>query len=83
MSNWTHPICLRCWYALHPARKPVRISGLQLENCCRCGTLTAHGIYFRADPAELHCGGVHDDQAPAAANRLLARLHLWLTGLVS
>lgn len=51
MSNWTHPLCLDCWYDGHPDQFPVRIREPELERCCNCGDYTSEGIYVRADPA--------------------------------
>jgi hypothetical protein len=59
MSRWTHPICPDCWAALEPGRTPHALIDRTVETCCRCGEPTGAGIYYRADPAALLCGGEH------------------------
>lgn len=33
------------------------------ETCCVCGGKSEHGLYVRADPEFMRCGGVHEDDA--------------------
>lgn len=54
MSRWTHSVCDDCYGVLEPGRQPTRLIEAVLEFCCRCGDLTASGIYYRADPLEMH-----------------------------
>jgi len=53
-----HAICAPCWNALNPDR-PARSTFIlgPPEVCCWCGRDTTHGIYLRADPEFLRCGG--------------------------
>jgi hypothetical protein len=60
MSRWTHSICVECWIARNPGRKPVRvITEEKPQPCCFCGDSHVSGIYVRHDPEELICKGEH------------------------
>lgn len=58
-SKWSHAICYACWDKVEPDRKPVQLLNPQEEKCCRCGRPTESGIYYRADPYQFQCEGVH------------------------
>lgn len=68
MSNFTQPLCERCWIAEHgtfdhdretgelllvAVRQPVRALDCGIEECCQCGHPTISGIYVRRDPATV------------------------------
>lgn len=53
MSQWTHPICIRCWAKAHPGRTPVRVSEWHWERCCYCAKKTRSGIFVRQNPKDV------------------------------
>jgi hypothetical protein len=59
MSRWTHACCALCFVGLYPNRDPVRVVGIEPETCCFCEAEAVDGIYVRADPATVRCGGHH------------------------
>lgn len=64
VSRWTHVVCPKCYSDLEPGREPswlVADAG-RTEICCRCGQETYEGIYYRADPVKMQCGGKHEDE---------------------
>lgn len=63
MSRWTHPICDRCWSLVSDGRPPHRLLKPEAETCCWCREATQSGIYRRADPVNLACGGDHKGPA--------------------
>lgn len=50
-----HPICRVCYDKRYPGREAQTMpqDSRVLEFCCDCGSLTTHGIYFRADPKDV------------------------------
>jgi hypothetical protein len=48
--NSTQPICLDCFQARYPNRKPFAMRECRPEKCCDCGATFTDGIYFRIDP---------------------------------
>ena len=64
MSDWTHPICMKCWRQKEEGRTPQRYVNDDLEHCCFCGDVTQDGIYVRHDPTDpnLRCRGEHDPE---------------------
>lgn len=52
MSNFTQPLCCRCWNIRHPDKQVERERDGHgpVERCCDCGWSTASGIYIRVDP---------------------------------
>jgi len=61
MSQWTHPICARCWSKGNPDRTPTTLRNPETERCCYCGNPATDGIYVRADPAILEAHEEHPD----------------------
>ena len=61
MSEWTHPVCDRCYALIAPGQIPHRFREefLERERCCECGEDTLSGIYFRANPADMSNHGEH------------------------
>lgn len=55
MSQWTHHFCDKCWRERYPNRSATRLRDYT-GPCCGCGG-AAHGIFIRADPSTLKCGG--------------------------
>jgi len=54
MSNWTQPLCERCWFSERPDEIPTRFIGqCTVERCCMCGLETIAGIFVRRDPATV------------------------------
>lgn len=64
MSEWTHPICPKCWKRRQSRVKPLKVVDPPMEHCCFCGDATQDGIYTRHDPADpkLKCGGDHEPE---------------------
>lgn len=65
MSRWNHVICEDCWDDENPDRPASRVVSLKINACCFCETETRAGIFFRADPAGVQCGGdggTHDEE---------------------
>lgn len=60
MSRWTHSLCDECYAVLQPGREPSRIVQADMEACCRCCAMHQSGIYYRANPEHMACGGKHD-----------------------
>jgi hypothetical protein len=60
-SRWNHALCTPCFRELMPDREPFALVDPQNETCCRCGNPTNSGIYYRANPNQFPCRGVHDD----------------------
>lgn len=62
MGGWRHTICEACWRRLNPDRVSVKLrpEHRERERCCVCGEEHESGIYFRADPVEMLCGGECD-----------------------
>ncbi len=58
-SRWTHAICEMCWIKRAGSRAAHRLERPELERCCGCGFATMSGIYQRADPESMWCGGYH------------------------
>jgi len=58
-TQWTHPICERCWRAAEGPRLPARITPADPERCCFCAGATRAGIYVRRDPTTVPCRGDH------------------------
>lgn len=58
-SRRTHSLCPACWNTQNPDRPldPERDGRGQPERCCRCGHAHLSGIYVRAEPSEMRCGG--------------------------
>lgn len=60
MSDWTQPICERCWIEknstweggqrLISIRRPTRLKDPEVERCSYCGLPTIFGAYVRDDP---------------------------------
>ena len=50
MSNFTQPICGKCYTTAYPSRQPVKVINANPETCCVCGEPTEEGIYYRVDP---------------------------------
>jgi hypothetical protein len=69
MSRWTHEICDACWETQHGQREPMRIVDPREVECCFCGTKNKSGIFVRANPLDIHCGGNggphHEDERRA------------------
>lgn len=61
MSQWTHPICVDCWFVRNPERVPVQIKEVTTEHCCYCGQMTHAGIYMRDDPENPRHHQLHRD----------------------
>jgi NMD protein affecting ribosome stability and mRNA decay len=59
MSKWTHSLCDRCYANLEPCRTPIRLLEVNKQVCRRCGIEHESGIYYRADPTQMNCGGKH------------------------
>ncbi len=59
-TNWTQPICERCWLInnttvdpvtkVRTIRHPVTIKDRKEEVCSHCGSTTIFGAYVRVDP---------------------------------
>jgi hypothetical protein len=51
VSRLTHALCWRCWDHLNPdlAAHSAYTERGPREVCCRCGSHTSSGIYYRAD----------------------------------
>ena len=62
-SRWTHSVCETCYYGLEPDRNPVRTlaEDRAAGPCCGCGKIQSDGIFYRADPRAMGCGGQHSD----------------------
>lgn len=50
LSNFTQPVCERCWRMAHYDADPVKLHIPVPERCCLCGAMTRDGIYERLDP---------------------------------
>lgn len=59
MTN--HAVCRPCWRKDHSdGRPPVTLLDGEIEFCCRCGALTAAGIFVRGAREEYPCCGCDD-----------------------
>ena len=54
-SRWTHAICIECFSAKFPDRRPIKVRGDDLVQCCYCDKRTGLGIYVRDDPSTMKC----------------------------
>lgn len=60
MSEHTHSMCFTCWEKRFPMRVPHRLIGEAAPNvqqCCYCSKDHVSGIYLKAHPSEVPCGG--------------------------
>ncbi len=53
-EKWNHSICVRCWNARWPSRRPYAVLN-DKSTCCFCGELHTSGIYIRTGPTNLIC----------------------------
>jgi len=54
VSNWTQPVCIRCWNRDYPDRQTEGSGDIGApEHCCECGSDTRSGLYVRRDPATV------------------------------
>ena len=60
MGDWTHSICIDCWFGIR-SDNPVTLFRPKKEECCFCGATTQDGIYIRYDPKRLTCQGIHEE----------------------
>jgi hypothetical protein len=51
--TWTQPHCAGCFEHEYPGRRPARVTGADVETCCRCGKTNRDGIYARVDPSTV------------------------------
>lgn len=58
MSRWNHTLCEDCWN-LRGQGEAIRMHEAAAEPCCRCGALSAAGIYVRDEPTAYPCNGEH------------------------
>lgn len=65
MSEWSHPICMACWFDQRGNDVPYRVASSIKEICCWCGNNTFTGVYVRADPDDLPFHKVHEVEEPA------------------
>ena len=60
MSRWNHLLCEECYAEMEPGRRPIHLKEEYRDGdqpCCRCGTSTNSGIYYRRDPLAFKCLG--------------------------
>lgn len=66
-SRWTHPLCADCFHAIRRDAEPFRLIEREREICCRCGSSTASGIYYRGDPFTMNFRACPAESRPLVA----------------
>jgi hypothetical protein len=78
MSNYTQPICERCWIDRETSpegaiRMPVRKAESEVESCAFCGHLTIMGAYVRANPEVVPYPKLTETELPVAPARMVKK----------